>query len=113
MKYLQLVHLYFQFHFCKRKGFKIQYVDWGKLFPVPNYDINKYPECRKFVEMGYHNAQFNFRLDSTRIGEIFQGQTPSRNGPNAKCNDSPRRFPNTSYPEMLNEHSPGLKDMSN
>ncbi|GFN34177.1 hypothetical protein PCURB6_44370 [Paenibacillus curdlanolyticus] len=23
-------------------------VDWGKTFPVPNYDINKYPECRKF-----------------------------------------------------------------
>lgn len=51
-------------------------MDWGKLFPVPNYDINKYPECRKFGEMGYHNAQFNFRLDPTRIDEIFQGQIP-------------------------------------
>ncbi|GAA3321410.1 hypothetical protein GCM10020331_037140 [Ectobacillus funiculus] len=40
-------------------------------FPVPNYDINKYPECRKYVEMGFHNAQFNFRLDDTKIGEIF------------------------------------------
>lgn len=43
-------------------------VDWAKLFPVPNYDINKYPECRKYVEAGFHNAQFNFRLDSTLIG---------------------------------------------
>jgi len=54
-------------------------VDWGKLFPIPNYDLNKYPECRKYVEMGFHNAQFNFRLDNTLIGEIFTGTTPSRN----------------------------------
>jgi|GEM_PF-3751182 len=44
-------------------------VSWGKLFPVPNYDLDKYPECRKYVEMGFHNAQFNCRLDDTRIGE--------------------------------------------
>lgn len=42
-------------------------VERGKLFPVPNYDINKYPECRKYVEMDFHNAQFNFRLDPTRM----------------------------------------------
>lgn len=38
-------------------------VQWGKLFPVPNYDINKYPECRKYIDMGYHNSTFNFPLD--------------------------------------------------
>jgi len=27
-------------------------VDWGKLFPVPNYDINKYPECQKLCGFG-------------------------------------------------------------
>lgn len=42
-------------------------VEWVKLFPVPSYDINKYPECRKYVEMDFHNAQFNFRLDPTRM----------------------------------------------
>ena len=52
-------------------------VNWAKLFPVPNYDINKYPECKKYVDLGFYNAQFNFRLDDTRIGEIFQGQSPS------------------------------------
>lgn len=35
-------------------------VNWGKVFPVPNYDINKYPECQKYVDLGFHNAQFNF-----------------------------------------------------
>lgn len=86
-------------------------VDWGKLFPVPNYDINKYPECRKFVDMGYHNSQFNFRLDPTRIGEIFQGQTPSRNGGNLAVTDPPIGFPVPAMPEMPNEHSPGTQDM--
>lgn len=88
-------------------------VDWGKLFPIPNYDINKYPECRKFVEMGYHNAQFNFRLDPTRISEIFQGQTPSRNNGTLEVIDPPNGFPVPFMPDMPNEHSPGLQDMSN
>ncbi|OMP66233.1 manganese catalase family protein [Domibacillus epiphyticus] len=86
-------------------------VDWAKLFPVPNYDINKYPECRKYGEMGFHNAQFNFRLDSTRIAEIFQGESPSRNGGTLQVVDPPEGFPVPELPEMPNEHSPGLKDM--
>jgi Mn-containing catalase len=87
-------------------------VEWGKLFPVPNYDINKYPECRKYVDMGYHNSQFNFRLDPTRIGEIFQGQTPSRNGGNLAVTEPPNGFPVPLLPEMPNEHSPGTGDMN-
>lgn len=86
-------------------------VDWGKLFPVPNYDINKYPECRKFVDMGYHNIQFNFRLDPTRISDIYQGQTPSRNGGPLSVTEPPTEFPVPHLPEMPNEHSPGLHDM--
>lgn len=87
-------------------------VDWAKLFPVPNYDINKYPECRKYVDMGYHNAQFNFRLDPTRIGEIFQGTSPSRNHGDLSVTNPPAGFPVPEMPEMPNEHSPGLQDMS-
>ncbi|WP_121612914.1 manganese catalase family protein [Mesobacillus foraminis] len=87
-------------------------VNWGKLFPVPNYDINKYPECRKYVEMGYHNVQFNFRLDQTRIAEIFSGQTPSRNGGDLAVVEPPQGFPVPLMPEMPNEHSPGTRDMN-
>lgn len=87
-------------------------VNWGKVFPIPNYDINKYPECRKFVEMGYHNTQFNFRLDPTRIGEILQGQVPSRNGGEMTVTNPPEGFPAPMLPEMPNEHSPGLGDMN-
>ncbi|AZV48782.1 manganese catalase family protein [Bacillus halotolerans] len=87
-------------------------VDWAKLFPVPNYDINKYPECRKYVELGYHNVQFNFRLDETRIAEIFQGKSPSRNGGELQVTEPPAGFPVPFLPEMPNEHSPGLGDMN-
>ncbi|HEY4553494.1 MAG TPA: manganese catalase family protein [Bacillaceae bacterium] len=87
-------------------------VDWGKLFPVPNYDLNKYPECRKYVEMGFHNAQFNFRLDPTRIAEIFSGQSPSRNDGELKVVDPPQGFPVPVMPEMPNEHSPGISDLN-
>lgn len=87
-------------------------VDWGKTFPVPNYDINKYPECKKFVDLGYHNTQFNFRLDSTKIGEVLQGQTPSRNGGEYTVTPPPTGFPVPVLPEIPNEHSPGLKDLN-
>ncbi|MGR0120249.1 catalase [Bacillus halotolerans] len=87
-------------------------VDWAKLLPVPNYDINKYPECRKYVELGYHNVQFNFRLDETRIAEIFQGKSPSRNGGELQVTEPPAGFPVPVLPEMPNEHSPGLGDMN-
>ncbi|WP_276354444.1 manganese catalase family protein [Cohnella caldifontis] len=86
-------------------------VDWGKLFPVPNYDIHKYPECRKYVDMGFHNAQFNFRLDPTRIGDIFQGESPSRNDGKLQVIPPPRGYPLPMLPEMPNEHSPGLQDL--
>ncbi|WP_372238943.1 manganese catalase family protein [Paenibacillus sp. FSL A5-0031] len=86
-------------------------VDWGKVFPVPNYDINKYPECRKFVDMGYHNMQFNFRLDETLISNIFQGESPSRNSGTLSVTPPPQGFPVPELPDMPNEHSPGVADL--
>jgi len=86
-------------------------VDWGKIFPIPNYDINKYPECRKYVDLGYHNAQFNFRLDPTSIGDIFHGQSPSRNGEELQVIAPPSGFPVPFMQDMPNEHSPGIQDL--
>lgn len=87
-------------------------VDWAKIFPVPNYDINKYPECRKYVEMGFHNAQFNFRLDETLMGQIFQGESPSRNSGTLQVVPPPNGHPVPVLPEMPNEHSPGIQDLN-
>ncbi|PLR98404.1 manganese catalase family protein [Bacillus sp. T33-2] len=87
-------------------------VDWGKIFPIPNYDINKYPECKKYVDMGFHHAQFNFRLDNTLIGEIFKGESPSRSSNELVLTDPPAGYPVPYLPEMPNEHSPGLNDLT-
>lgn len=87
-------------------------VEWGNVFPIPNYDINKYPECRKFVDLGYHNVQFNYRLDPTLIAQVIQGETPSRNGGNMAVTDPPAGFPVPELPEMPNEHSPGIRDLN-
>lgn len=87
-------------------------VNWGKIFPVPNYDINKYPECRKYVDMGYHNIQFNFRLDETRIAEVFSGKSPSRNDGDLSVTNPPVGFPVPQLPDMPNEHSPGISDLN-
>ncbi|ALC90307.1 catalase [Bacillus sp. FJAT-18017] len=87
-------------------------VDWGKVFPVPNYDINKYPECKKYVEMGFHNAFFNFRLDDTLVAEIFSGKSPSRNDGELQVGPPPEGFPVPMMPEIPNEHAPGTSDLN-
>ena len=66
---------------------------------------------QKVCRHGFHNAQFNFSLDPTRMGEIFQGESPSRNKGTLAVTDPPKGFPVPELPEMPNEHSPGLKDM--
>ena len=55
--------------------------------------------------------QLNFRLDPTRIGEILQGESPSRNKGTLSVAPPPKGFPVPELPEMPNEHSPGLRDM--
>lgn len=83
-------------------------VDWGKVIPVPEIDITRYPECRKYLDAGLHNVQFNFRLDPTRIGEIYQGKSPSRKGGTLSVTEPPTGAPVPVLPELAVEHSPGL-----
>ncbi|WP_151735447.1 manganese catalase family protein [Paenibacillus tengchongensis] len=87
-------------------------VNWGNIFPIPNYDLNKYPECRKYVEMGYHNVQFNFSLEPNRMAEILNGTSPSRNKGEYQVTEPPAGFPAPVMPEMPNEHAPGLGDLN-
>ena len=83
-------------------------VNWGKVIPVPEIDITKYPECRKYIDAGLNNVQFNFRLDPTRIAEIFSGTSPSRSGGNLSVIDPPAGHPVPVLPELEIENSPGL-----
>lgn len=51
-------------------------VEWGKIFPIPNDDIHKYPECQKYVDMGFHKIHFflyslrSFYLTSIECGVL-------------------------------------------
>ena len=62
--------------------------------------------------MGFHNAQFNFRLDDTLIGSIFQGESSSRNSGQLQVTDPPKDHPVPVLPDIPNEHSPGLSDLN-
>lgn len=84
----------------------------GENIPVPNYDINKYPECKKYIDMGFRNAQFNFRLDQTLMGSIFQGESPRRNSGQLQVTDHPKGYPVPVLLDMPNEHSHELSDLN-
>ncbi|KGE17698.1 manganese catalase family protein [Paenibacillus wynnii] len=83
-------------------------VKWGNVLPVPDYDLKQYPECRKYIERGWNNIQFNFRMDSTRIGEIFQGTSPGRHGGTLSMAEPPMGFPVPVLAERPIEHSPEI-----
>lgn len=85
-------------------------VDWGKVLPVPEIDLNRYPECRKYIDAGFHNTVFNMRLDPTLIGQIYQGASPSRSGGNLVVTEPPAGYPVPEMPELNIEHSPGLPE---
>jgi Mn-containing catalase len=53
--------------------------------------LNEFPAFRVFF--------FNFRLDPTRIGEILQGTTPSRNGGELSVSEPPKGFPVPEAPD--------------
>lgn len=83
-------------------------VDWGKILPIPEIDISKYPECRKYMERGLHHAQFNFRMDDTEIAKILQGAVPGRSGGTFSIVPPPEGYPVPDMPEMPIEFSPGM-----
>ncbi len=83
-------------------------VNWGSIFPIPNYDLEKYPECRKYIDKGFNNIQFNFALDENLIGEIINGESPSRDSGKMSAPDIYEGFPVPVMPERPDEHAPGL-----
>ena len=83
-------------------------VDWGKILPIPDIDLAQYPECRKYMDRGWHNVQFNFRLDETQIAQILQGASPSRTGGTLSVAPPPEGFPVPPAMAIPPEFSPGL-----
>ncbi|SEM85578.1 manganese catalase family protein [Lihuaxuella thermophila] len=83
-------------------------VNWGKVLPIPDIDISKYPECQKYIDRGWDKVQFNFRMDTTQIAQIFQGMAPSRTGGTLSVVTPPEGYPLPEAAEIPAEFSPGL-----
>jgi len=85
-------------------------VDWGKLFPIPEFDASKYPEVKELMDKGLHLRQHHFRLDDSLLGELFVGPAADGSGDLDLQDEPPKGAPMPLSPERIEEFSPGLSD---
>ena len=84
-------------------------VDWGKTLPIPNFDASRYPEVKALYDKGLGDVQYTFRLDGSRLGEIFKGASPFNDGTTVRTAERPEQgYPLPEAPERLEEFAPGL-----
>ncbi len=84
-------------------------VDWGKTLPIPNFDATQYPEVKALYDKGLGDVQYTFRLDGSRLGEIFKGASPFNDGTTVRTAERPEQgYPMPAAPERREEFAPGL-----
>ncbi len=84
-------------------------IDWGKTLPIPNFDASQFPEVKALYDKGLGEVQYTFRLDGSRLGEIFNGPSPFNDGTTVRASDqAPDGYPIPQAPERLEEFAPGL-----
>ncbi len=84
-------------------------IDWGKTLPIPNFDASKFPEVKALYDKGLGDVQYTFRLDGSRLGEIFKGSSPFNDGTTIRTAERPEQgYPIPAAPERLEEFAPGL-----
>ena len=84
-------------------------VDWGKTLPIPNFDAAQYPEVKALYDKGLGDVQYTFRLDGSRLGEIFKGASPFNDGTTVRTAERPEQgYPMPVAPERREEFAPGL-----
>lgn len=91
------------------KALEVLGVNWGKVLPIPNFDATKYPEVKKLMDDGLHLRQHHWRLDSSEMGKIFQGEAPTHNGDQLTMDVTPPEgAPWPDLSERPESFSPGL-----
>lgn len=84
-------------------------VNWGKVLPVPKFDSSKFPEVKRLLDAGIHREQYHFRLDSSQMSQIFQGEAPLNDGTELVTLKEPKQsYPIPLAPERPEEFAPGL-----
>ncbi len=84
-------------------------VNWGAVLPVPKFDSSQFPEVKTLLDAGLHREQYTMRLDSSLLGQIFQGASPFNDGTELITLKEPRQsYPSPVAPERVEEFAPGL-----
>ncbi len=84
-------------------------VDWGKTLPIPHFDASTYPEVKALYDKGLGEVQYTFRLDGSRLGEIFKGSSPFNDGTTLRTAERPEQgYSIPQAPERPEEFAPGL-----
>jgi manganese catalase len=83
-------------------------INWGKVLPIPNFDVTRYPEVKKLMDQGLHNQQHHWRLDGSEMGKIFRGPSPSKDGELITTPKPPDGASIPSNPERPEEFAPAL-----
>lgn len=84
-------------------------VNVPKLLPIPNIENAKFPEARKFEQMGVHRNLYRFSPEDYReIEKIWRGPAPDGSGELRVVDGPPEGGPVPVLPEVPEEFAPGV-----
>lgn len=84
-------------------------VDWGKVLPIPKFDDSQFPEVKELIDAGINRQQYHFNLETSMLGTIFAGSSPSNDGTELVAMAAPENaYPDSPAPERPEEFAPGL-----
>ncbi|MBO8141376.1 MAG: manganese catalase family protein [Firmicutes bacterium] len=84
-------------------------VNMTKLLPIPKIENSKFPEARKFEEMGIHRKLYRFSPDDYKeIARIWHGPSPSGDGELEVVDGPPEGGPVPDLPPVPETFAPAL-----
>lgn len=90
-------------------GERWDFVNWGKVLPIPKTSAEQFPEVKKLLNKGLQSIQYTFSADNlSEAGKLDRGASPSNDGTELSTDVVPDGFPMTISPERREEFAPGL-----
>uniref|UniRef100_A0A831T957 Manganese catalase family protein n=1 Tax=Thermorudis peleae TaxID=1382356 RepID=A0A831T957_9BACT len=84
-------------------------VEVSKLLPIPKIENARFPEARKFEEMGVHRKLYRFSLEDYKdLATIWRGPAPGGDGELEVVDGPPAGGPVPDLPPVEEEFAPGL-----
>ena len=83
--------------------------DVSKMLPIPNIENSRFPEARKFEQMGIHRNLYRFSAqDYKEVEKIWRGPAPDGSGHLQVVDGPPEGGPVPVLPDVPEEFAPGL-----